>query len=91
MVLINLIIPTPIILVQSSQLPTKVQLLSQSRIFDAWGRYRDPNTWQYISGETAFANNPQWLYRGYTGHEHLAVFDLINMNGRIYDPIIGRF
>ncbi|MFN8267847.1 MAG: RHS repeat-associated core domain-containing protein [Chitinophagales bacterium] len=59
--------------------------------FDAWGRYRDPNTWQYISGETAFANNPQWLYRGYTGHEHLAVFDLINMNGRIYDPIIGRF
>lgn len=58
--------------------------------FDAWGRYRNPNTWEYISGATALANNPVWLYRGYTGHEMLAQFDLINMNGRVYDPIIGR-
>jgi RHS repeat-associated protein len=28
---------------------------------------------------------------GYTGHEHLDKFALINMNGRVYDPIIGRF
>ncbi|MBV7330176.1 RHS repeat-associated core domain-containing protein [Chloroflexi bacterium TSY] len=29
--------------------------------------------------------------RGFTGHEHLAAVGLIHMNGRVYDPDIGRF
>jgi len=29
--------------------------------------------------------------RGFTGHEHLTQFGLINMNGRLYDPLVGRF
>ena len=29
--------------------------------------------------------------RGFTGHEHLPWFGLINMNARLYDPIVGRF
>ena len=29
--------------------------------------------------------------RGYTGHEHLNALNLINMNGRMYDPQLGRF
>ena len=29
--------------------------------------------------------------RGYTGHEHLDAFNLINMNGRVYDPLLARF
>ena len=28
--------------------------------------------------------------RGYTFHEHLEMVGLINMNGRVYDPILGR-
>ncbi|MGD9883798.1 MAG: RHS repeat-associated core domain-containing protein, partial [Reyranella sp.] len=28
---------------------------------------------------------------GFTGHEHLDNLDLIHMNGRVYDPHIGRF
>ncbi|MBI5220030.1 MAG: VCBS repeat-containing protein [Bacteroidia bacterium] len=28
---------------------------------------------------------------GFTGHEHLDAFALINMNDRVYDPILGRF
>jgi RHS repeat-associated protein len=28
--------------------------------------------------------------RGYTMHEHLEMFNLINMNGRLYDPVLGR-
>lgn len=28
---------------------------------------------------------------GYTGHEHLDEFGLINMNGRLYDPLLARF
>lgn len=29
--------------------------------------------------------------RGYTGHEHLDRTGLIHMNGRVYDPVLGRF
>jgi len=31
------------------------------------------------------------FHRGFTGHEHLPEFGLINMNGRMYDPLLGRF
>jgi len=31
------------------------------------------------------------ISRGFTGHEHLDNVQLINMNGRLYDPIIARF
>src|SRR5690606_22643331 len=54
--------------------------------FDAWGNYRNPSNWLNINVPA----NPSWLYRGYTGHEHLPEFGLINMNGRMYDPIVGR-
>lgn len=54
--------------------------------FDAWGRNRNASTWTYTSIPTA----PIWLYRGFTGHEHLPQFNFINMNGRLYDPIVGR-
>lgn len=29
--------------------------------------------------------------RGFTGHEHLTDFGLINMNGRVYDPVTSSF
>jgi len=54
--------------------------------FDAWGRFRNPSTWKY----TQIPTQPEWLYRGYTGHEHIKGVNLINMNGRVYDPITGR-
>ena len=55
--------------------------------FDAWGRRRDKDNWSYtLSGEPAlFAD------RGFTGHEYLEDFNLYNMNGRLYDPVLGRF
>ena len=31
------------------------------------------------------------LARGWCGHEHLKDFGLINMNARLYDPVLGRF
>ncbi len=49
---------------------------------------RDPQT------QTVYAvgNEPSlFLGRGYTGHEHLSMFGLINMNARLYDPVLGRF
>jgi RHS repeat-associated protein len=54
--------------------------------FDAWGRKRNFTTWDYAGVQSV----PDWLYRGFTGHEHLAEFGLINMNARLYDPILGR-
>ena len=31
------------------------------------------------------------LERGFTGHEHYTELKIINMNGRLYDPVIARF
>ncbi len=53
--------------------------------FDPWGRRRNPTTWAY-----ATVTPPNYLIRGYTGHEHIDIFGLINMNGRLYDPVLGR-
>lgn len=54
--------------------------------FDAWGRNRNPDNWSY----TGMTTPPVWLYRGFTGHEHVSQFSLVNMNGRMYDPVLGR-
>lgn len=55
--------------------------------FDAWGRRRDQDDWSYnLIGEPAL-----FAGRGFTAHEHLEDFNLINMNGRLYDPVVGRF
>lgn len=63
--------------------------VKQELSYDPWGRLRNPVT--------------QALYdidhrltlvlggRGYTGHEHLTNHGLINMNARLYDPVVGRF
>jgi RHS repeat-associated protein len=55
--------------------------------FDAWGRRRNPVNWSYdLAGQPdLFAG------RGFTGHETMTEFGLINMNGRLYDPAVGRF
>ncbi|MDR2423293.1 MAG: RHS repeat-associated core domain-containing protein [Prevotellaceae bacterium] len=56
--------------------------------FDPWGRQRNPANQQVYAPDTAPA---LFLGRGFTGHEHLPQFGLINMNARLYDPILGRF
>jgi len=50
---------------------------------------RNPVNWQvYAQG-----SQPTMSFgaRGYTGHEHLNDFGLINMNARLYDPLLARF
>ena len=46
--------------------------------YDAWGKQ-------------TIKLNKIGLQRGYTGHEMRNDFDIINMNGRLYDPVLGRF
>ena len=49
------------------------------------------NTWQYANTTvTGCIAGSEWLTRGYTGHEHIDEFGIINMNARMYDPLLGR-
>lgn len=60
----------------------------QELSYDAWGNLRDPDTHKvYRIDEVPVL----FLGRGYTGHEHLTEFGLINMNARLYDPLLCRF
>ncbi len=62
--------------------------LRQELSYDAWGRLRNPDTHQLY----AVGKEPKLLLdRGYTGHEYLPWFGLVNMNARLYDPVLGRF
>ena len=56
--------------------------------YDPWGRLRNPETLEIYAPGT---EHELFLGRGYTGHEHLTWFGLINMNARLYDPLLGRF
>ena len=63
--------------------------VEQEIAFDAWGNLRDPETWlNYPTDEPAA---PLMFDRGFTGHEHMTRFGLINMNGRCYDPLTSSF
>lgn len=57
--------------------------------YDAWGRMRNTANWTNYSP----GSEPALFIagRGFTGHEHLPWFNLINMNGRVYDPLTGQF
>jgi len=72
----------------------------QRNYFDPWGNYK----WIFRSRDGGFSQGNDSLSaqefaainftltrRGFTGHEHYPQFNIINMNGRLYDPVIGRF
>ena len=59
--------------------------VEQQLSYDAWGNLRNPNYW------TGFFSGVPMFDRGFTGHEHLTAFGLINMNGRMYDPVMSSF
>ncbi len=60
--------------------------ITERYAYDPWGNRRDPYYWA----------NPDTrgdlkLNRGFTGHEHIDQFGIINMNGRVYDPLTSQF
>ena len=65
--------------------------------FDPWGKRRDPlfsqpdwQPWREPLPGWALAMTA-WTDRGFTAHEHLDEHGIVHMNGRIYDPHLGRF
>jgi RHS repeat-associated protein len=61
--------------------------LFQELAYDPWGKRRNAD-WTTIVGPDT---SRYILERGFTTHEHYDLFEVVNMNGRIYDAILGRF
>ena len=62
--------------------------LAEELSYDAWGRRRAPETWDYYS---LSSDSISEYDKGFTGHDHIDMFNLVNMEGRMYDPLVGRF
>ncbi|MEO5766746.1 MAG: RHS repeat-associated core domain-containing protein [Polyangia bacterium] len=60
---------------------------SETMGYDAWGARRGPNA-EALPAATAPLPGG---HRGFTGHEFVPNVGLVNMNGRMYDPALGRF
>ena len=60
--------------------------------FDPWGNVKTDTNWT-VFDTTSLADSTLYFRfeRGFTGHEHYAELNIINMNGRLYDPVIARF
>ena len=56
--------------------------------FDPWGQRRNIN-WAPEPDPASLAS--PITTRGFTAHEHIDSVGLVHMNGRVYDPGIGRF
>ncbi|MGH8321664.1 MAG: PKD domain-containing protein [Gammaproteobacteria bacterium] len=63
----------------------------QSMSFDAFGLRRDPSNWEYDLSQNQISTLKSLTDRGYTFQEQLDNVGLVHMNGRVYDPGIGRF
>jgi RHS repeat-associated protein len=58
----------------------------ERRSYDPFGRRRDPATAAPLPADAPFLES-----LGFTHHEQGDEFGLVNMQGRIYDPLTGRF
>ena len=63
----------------------------RSTAFAAWGERADPADWTPLADADATAYDACATTRGFTGHEMLDAVGAVHMNGRIYDPALGRF
>ena len=63
----------------------------QDLSFDAWGQRRNATDWSDLSALSLSSFDTDRTTRGYTGHEMVDATGIIHMNGRIYDPKLGRF
>lgn len=59
--------------------------------FDAFGLRRDPTNWAYDLTTAQIGGLKAKTDRGYTYQEQLDNVGLVHMNGRVYDPSVGRF
>ena len=66
--------------------------LIQSLSYDTWGQRRNPTDAAMLDLLALRSTlHSRTTPRGFTGHEMLDTVGIIHMNGRIYDPKLGRF
>lgn len=58
--------------------------------FDPWGKRIDAADWDGNETQAAIDAVRDITHRGFTSHEMLDAVNLVHMNGRIYDPNLGR-
>lgn len=59
--------------------------------FSAFGLRRSGTDWKSVPSTTDMNNIAATTRQGFTGQEMMDNLNLVNMNGRIYNPAIGRF
>jgi len=59
--------------------------------YDAFGKRRNATTWSGALSAGDWTSIAALTHRAFTFHEQLDNVDLIHMNGRVYDPDLGRF
>jgi len=69
-----------------------VGTVKEQFIYDPWGK-RQKVAFAVSGTDSDILNMARGSVttRGYTGHEEISHLSLIHMNGRVYDPTIGRF
>ena len=65
--------------------------VDQELSYDAWGQRRNAATWGDLTAMARMSFDSSRTTRGFTGHEMVDAVGIIHMNGRIYDPNLGRF
>ena len=60
--------------------------LKEKLAYDAWGKRRSLDGSSIADSIVGVTDN-----KGFTGHEMLEALELVHMNGRVYDPLVGRF
>ncbi|MBL4827138.1 MAG: VCBS repeat-containing protein, partial [Spongiibacteraceae bacterium] len=65
--------------------------IQEQYAFDPWGKRRSALSWAQLTQPQLVSFDHSLTTRGFTGHEMLDEVGLIHMNGRVYDPKLGRF
>ena len=70
--------------------------IDQKLSFGPWGQRRDATNWAELNSSNQLIDlgltfDTSTTTRGFTGHEMLDTVGIVHMNGRIYDPFLGRF
>lgn len=74
--------------------PNDCRSIGQRQGFDAFGlrrRVEAAPVWDVLPWAQRQGFESRATSRGYTGHESVDPVGLVHMNGRMYDPLIGRF
>jgi RHS repeat-associated protein len=59
--------------------------------YTPFGARRNAVTWSGVPSAAERSAIADTSRRGFTDHEHLDNLNLVHMNGRVYDPVVGRF